>query len=89
MIDDMARPRGHYLNPDRLDEYMADKGKSLTDVASAADIPRATLSGLYGQHHAASVVIANQLAVSTGIALGSLFPMASRRWAPAISETAA
>lgn len=85
----MARPRGHYLNPDRLDEYMADKGKTLTTVAAEADMTRATLSGLYGQHHAASVPVAHKLAVSCGVALGSLFPSLSRRWAPIAAEVAA
>jgi hypothetical protein len=79
----MARPRGHYLNPDRLTEYMEATGKLLTTVAEEAELTRTALSGLMGQHHAASLPVAHQLANSTGIPVGSLFPTLSPRWAPA------
>lgn len=71
----MARPKGHPLNRDAWDEWL-DKhlGQSLTQVAEAADIPRATLSGLVGGFQRASVPMAHKLAAAMGCKVGLLFP---------------
>lgn len=85
----MARPRGHYLNPDRFEDYLTEKGTTLTAVAESADITRATLSGLVAQNHAASRPMAHKLAQSMGVSVGSLFPMLSGRWADSRADEAA
>ena len=76
----MARPKGHYLNPDRFDEYLLAEGTTLTAVAETADVTRATLSGLYANNHAASLPVAHKLAQSMGLTVGSLFPSLATRW---------
>ena len=85
----MARPRGHYLNPDRFDDYLPEKGTTLTAVAESAGITRASLSGLVAQNHAASVPVAHKLAQNLGVNVGSLFPSLAARWAGRVDQAAA
>ena len=87
-MNDMPRPRGHNLNPDVLDDYMEQSGKTLSQVADDADMPRATLSGLYGLHHAASAPVAHQLAQATGRRVGALFPTLAPRYARCMAAAA-
>lgn len=70
----MARPKGHRLSPTAWDDVLTLRGDNLTNVAERADIPRATLSGLVGGHHRASVPIAHQLANALGVNAETLFP---------------
>lgn len=70
----MARPRGHRLSPAAWDDILALRGESITSVAERSSIPRATISGLVGGHHRASVPIAHKLATALGCNAETLFP---------------
>jgi transcriptional regulator with XRE-family HTH domain len=71
----MARPRGYPLNKDAF-EWLLNQhlGKSLTHVAEAAGIQRATLSGLVGGYQRASAPMAHKLANAMDCKVGLLFP---------------
>lgn len=74
----MARPKGHTLSRDAFEEWSQKHlGQSLTQIADAADIPRATLSGLLGGFTRASVPMAHKLADAMGVRVGALFPTLS------------
>lgn len=70
----MARPKGHRLSPKAWDDVLRFKGDTLTAVADRADIPRATVSGLVGGFHRASVPTAHKLANALGCDPETLFP---------------
>lgn len=70
----MARPAGHPLNRAAWEDLLKLKGLSLTDVADLAEIPRVTLSSLYGGHHAASVPMTAKLARALQVQAATLFP---------------
>lgn len=70
----MARPRGHPLSPSAWSDVLTLKGESLTDVATRAGIPRATVSALVGGNSRASVPLAHQLAHALGVHPETLFP---------------
>jgi plasmid maintenance system antidote protein VapI len=46
----------------------------MTSVAELSEVPRATLSGLLGQHHGASNTMAARIATSLGVHPGTLVP---------------
>lgn len=70
----MARPKGHRLSPTALEDILRLRGDSITAVADRSGIPRATLSGLAGGFHRASVPVAHQLAGALGCNPETLFP---------------
>lgn len=72
----MARPKGHTLSRDAWDDVLRLSGKSLPDVAEATpDIPAATLRGLVGGFHGASIPQAHKIARAAGCRnVGTLFP---------------
>lgn len=70
----MARPRGHRLSPAAWDYILAKSGLTLTEVAERAGVQRATLSGLTGGFHRASVPTAHRLAAVFGCDPEVLFP---------------
>lgn len=70
----MARPSGHKLNRAAWEDVLALKGVTLTQVADLTEVPRATLSGLLGQHHGASTPMAHRIATAVGVQPATLFP---------------
>jgi transcriptional regulator with XRE-family HTH domain len=70
----MARPRGHKLNPDAFEALLQCSGRTITDVAEAAGIERATLSGLIGGHSRAAVPNAHRIAGVLGCRPAAIFP---------------
>lgn len=70
----MARPAGHPLNRSAWEDFLRLTGLTLTQVADMAEIPRATVSGLLGGHHRASVQSAHRLAAAMGVQPATLFP---------------
>lgn len=70
----MARPKGHTLSAQAWDDILRLTGKSLTQVAERADIPRPTLSSLLGGHHSASVPMAHRIAAALDVHPATLFP---------------
>lgn len=50
------------------------RGETITSVAERSGMPRATISGLVGGHHRASVPIAHKLASALGCNAETLFP---------------
>lgn len=70
----MARPAGHELSARAWDDILRLSGVSLTQVADRAEIPRPTLSSMYGGHHKASVPVAHKLAHALGVHPETLFP---------------
>lgn len=70
----MARPAGHPLNRAAWDDMLRLTGLSLTQVSELSEIPRATISGLYGGHHKASTPMAHRVAAAIGCHPGTLFP---------------
>lgn len=69
----MARPAGNTLNRWAWDDLLRFTGLTLTDVAERAEIPRATLSGLVGGHHRASLPVAHRIARVLDVHPGTLF----------------
>lgn len=80
----MARPSGHELSPTAWDDTLRLSGLSLTVAAERAEIPRATVSGLYHGHHKASVPTCHKLAAAVGVHPHTLFPTL-RRTAEAVA----
>lgn len=70
----MARPAGHLLNRWAWEDLLNLTGRSLTEIAELADIPRPTISSLVGGHHKASVPMAHRLAKALGCNPATLFP---------------
>ncbi len=70
----MARPAGHQLNRAAWEDVLKLAGLSLTQVAELSEVPRATLSGLLGGHHKASVPMAHRVATAIGVQPATLFP---------------
>lgn len=70
----MARPRGYKLSTRAWDDILRLSGTNLTTVAERSGINRATLSGLVGGHHAASVPTTRKLAEALGVHAETLFP---------------
>ena len=70
----MARPRGHRLSPAAWSDILTLRGESLTSVAEHSGVPRATLSGLAGGFHRASVPVAHKIAAALGVNPETLFP---------------
>ena len=85
----MARPRGHRLNPDALEALLRHAGTTITELADKAGLPRATVSGLLGGHHRASVPAAHKLADAIGCAPGALFPTLRAGFSETDTEAAA
>lgn len=73
----MGRPRGQRLSPTAWDDILARTGRTLTDVAIQADIPRPTLSALVGGHSRASDTTALRLAEALMVHPATLFPAMS------------
>lgn len=72
-----GRPKGHRLNRAAFDDILRLTGLSLTQVAEAADVPRATVSALYGNHNGASIPTAHAIARGAGCHPATLFPTLS------------
>ena len=70
----MARPRGHKLNPDAFDALLVLSGKTLSDIAERAGVPRASVSGLLGGHSRAAVPLAHRIADALGCPPAAIFP---------------
>jgi plasmid maintenance system antidote protein VapI len=70
----MARPAGHQLNRAAWEDVLALKGLNVTQVSELSEVPRATLSGLLGRHHKASVPMAHRIALAIGVQPATLFP---------------
>ncbi|QXC59362.1 helix-turn-helix domain-containing protein [Aquihabitans sp. G128] len=70
----MARPAGHPLNRAAWEDVLRLAGLSLTQVAEMSEVPRATLSGLLGGHHKASVPMAHRIAGCIPVQPATLFP---------------
>jgi plasmid maintenance system antidote protein VapI len=70
----MPRPAGHKLNRVAWEDVLRLTGQTMTSVAELAEVPRATLSGLLGQHHGASNPMATRIATALGVHPGTLFP---------------
>lgn len=70
----MPRPRGHKLSRPAWDDITTCAGVSLTQVAARADIPRVTLSALYGGQSRASLPTTTRLAAALGCQPATLFP---------------
>lgn len=86
----MPRPAGHKLNRAAWDDVLRLTGRSLTEVAEFADIPRPTISSLVGGHHCASVPMAHRLATAVGCHPATLFPsLAAADLTVAVSAAAA
>jgi plasmid maintenance system antidote protein VapI len=62
------------MNRAAWDDMLRLTGLSLTQVADLAEIPRPTISGLYGGHHRASVPMAHRIATAIGCNPQTLFP---------------
>lgn len=73
----MPRPTGHKLSRPALDDILRLSGLSLTQLAELADVPRATVSSLYGGHHRASVPTCHKLARAADCDPRTLFPTLS------------
>lgn len=78
----MPRPAGHPLNRAAWDDVLRLTGRSLTQVADLADVPRPTLSSLLGGHHKASVPMAHRIAAAVGCHPETLFPTLAASVAP-------
>lgn len=74
IVDGMPRPAGHKLNRAAFDDVLRLAGLTLTGVASIADVPRATMSSLYGGYHGASTTTAHRIAKAAGCHPATLFP---------------
>lgn len=80
----MARPAGHRISRRAWDDVLRLSGRSLTNVAEMADIPRATVSGIVNGHYGASTPMAHRLADALSVHPETLFPsLIVRSTAPA------
>lgn len=70
----MARPAGHELNREAWDDVLRLSGLSLTEVAEIGEVPRPTLSSLYGGHSKASVPMCHRIARAAGCHPHTIFP---------------
>lgn len=70
----MARPKGHLLSRPAWDDIVRITGTSLTEVASRSEVPRPTLSAIYGGHNGASVPMAHKIASALDVHPATLFP---------------
>lgn len=70
----MARPAGYEMSREAWDDVLALSGRSLTEVASLAEVPRPTLSSLYGGHSRASLPMCHRIASGAGCHPATLFP---------------
>lgn len=70
----MPRPKGHTLSRPAFDDLLRLTGKSLTQVAALADVPRASLSALYIGHNGASIPTAHKIAAALDVHPATLFP---------------
>ena len=74
MVNGMARPAGVPLSRTAWDDVLRLTGRSLTEVADLAEMPRATMSSLLGGYHSASVPTAHRIATALGVHPETLFP---------------
>jgi transcriptional regulator with XRE-family HTH domain len=72
----MVRPRGHRISRPAWDDIIRLNGplSSITEVADAAEIQRATLSGIVTGRQRASTVTARRIATALGVNPATLFP---------------
>lgn len=70
----MARPKGNPMSRPAWEDILRLTGRSLTEVAELADVPRSTLSGLSRGHQRASVPQAHKIARALDIHPATLFP---------------
>lgn len=70
----MARPRGHRLSPQAFEFAANAVGLTITELGERSGIPRATISGLVGGHHRASVKMVKALADALSCPASVLFP---------------
>lgn len=85
----MARPRGHQINPSAFEDFLRLTGKSLSEVADSAEVPRPTLSAIVGRHNRASGPVATKIAEALDVQPSTLFPTLSLRFLENDSEAAA
>lgn len=85
----MARPRGHRLSPPAFEFASNAAGLTITQLAERSGIPRATISGLLGGHHRASVKMVAALSDALTCPPGLLFPTMLSVYAEASDTEAA
>lgn len=71
---DMARPRGHRLSAPAFDFAANAAGLNITELAERSGLQRATISGLLGGHHRASITKIAALSDALGCPPAMLFP---------------
>lgn len=69
-----GRPPGHPINGSAWDDIVDLTGRGLTEIATAADVPRSTLSGIVRGHQNASTTTAHKIAHGARCRVGTLFP---------------
>ena len=75
IVPGVARPKGHAINPDAFDAWLAARGMTRSDVAESAGIALNTLSGLTHpvDPHGASTGTAIRVAAALRVPPGALF----------------
>lgn len=68
------------MSADAWEDCVALTGRNQTQIASLANVPRATLAGLIGGHHSASPTVAHKIAAAVGVSPGTLFPSLTPRF---------
>ncbi len=70
----MARPKGHKLSRPAWDDILRLTSTSLTEVSTRSEVPRPTISALYGGHNGASLPMARKIAAALDVQPATLFP---------------
>jgi transcriptional regulator with XRE-family HTH domain len=70
----MARPKGHKLSRPAWDDILRISATSLTEVSKRSEVPRPTLSALYGGHNGASMPTIRKIAAALDVQPATLFP---------------
>ncbi len=70
----MARPKGHKLSRPAWDDILRLTSTSLTEVSARSEVPRPTISALYGGHNGASMPTIRKIAAALDVQPATLFP---------------
>lgn len=81
MVLHMARPAGHRLSPEALEDVLTLKGLTKTQASERSGLPRATIASLAGGHHKAAMPTIRALADGLGVSPVTLFPTLHPRYA--------
>lgn len=74
IVEFVPRPLGHWINRDAWDDVVELSGRSLTEIAEAADVTRTTLSCIVTGKDRASVEMAHRIAKGARCRVLTLFP---------------